>query len=45
MYYVYILKRDKKPNFYIGYTNDLKRRIPENIKERMEINLLRSLFV
>ena len=33
MYYVYILKRNRAPKFYIGYTNDLKRRIIEHQKE------------
>ena len=33
MYYVYILKRDRTPKFYIGYTDDLKRRIKEHQKE------------
>lgn len=30
MFYVYILKSLKDGNFYIGYTNDLKRRILEH---------------
>lgn len=30
MYYVYILKSKKDNNFYIGSTNDLKRRLCEH---------------
>jgi putative endonuclease len=30
MYYVYILKSKKDHNFYIGSTNDLKRRLYEH---------------
>lgn len=30
MFYVYILKNNKKGNLYIGYTSDLKRRIAEH---------------
>jgi len=30
MFYVYILKSKKDNNFYIGSTNDLKRRINEH---------------
>ena len=33
MFYVYILERNKTPKFYIGYTDDLKRRIPEHQRE------------
>ncbi len=33
MYYVYILKWKRNNKFYIGYTNDLKRRIKEHQKE------------
>ena len=32
MYYVYLLKlNNTKKNFYIGFTNDLRRRIKEHI--------------
>jgi len=30
MYYVYILKNSKDDNLYLGYTNDLKRRLKEH---------------
>ena len=30
MYYVYILKSKKDDNLYLGYTNDLKRRLKEH---------------
>ncbi len=30
MYYVYILRSQKNKSFYIGYTNDLKKRIREH---------------
>jgi len=30
MYYVYILKSNKDDNLYIGYTNDLRRRLKEH---------------
>ena len=30
MYYVYVLKSKKDHNFYIGSTNDLKRRLGEH---------------
>lgn len=30
MFYVYVLKSDKDDNFYIGSTNDLKKRISEH---------------
>lgn len=30
MYYVYILKSQKNAKLYVGYTNDLKRRIKEH---------------
>jgi len=34
MYYVYVLKWRKRNNeFYIGYTNNLKKRIKEHQKE------------
>ena len=30
MYYVYILETDSEKKFYVGYTNDLKRRLLEH---------------
>jgi len=30
MYYVYVLKSQKDENLYIGFTNDLKRRLSEH---------------
>lgn len=32
MYYVYILKSDKDKKLYIGYTNDLKKRLKQHSK-------------
>lgn len=29
-YYIYILHSEKDQNFYVGYTNNLKRRIQEH---------------
>ena len=29
-YYVYILQSEKDHNFYVGYTNDIKRRLEEH---------------
>jgi len=47
MYYVYILVSRKDGNFYIGFTDDLKRRINEHekgkvasTKNRLPIKLL-----
>lgn len=34
MFYVYVLKSRKDNKLYIGYTNDLKRRIQEHNKGR-----------
>ncbi len=36
MFYVYILKSKKDNKLYIGYTEDLKRRIAEHQKGRVE---------
>jgi putative endonuclease len=33
MYYVYILKNTKTKNLYYGYTNDLKRRLKEHVRQ------------
>jgi len=30
MYHVYLLKSQKNDSFYVGYTNDLKRRLQEH---------------
>jgi len=32
MYYVYILKSKKDKSFYVGYTNDMERRLAEHNK-------------
>ena len=37
MYYVYLLKNRAKDEIYIGYTNDLKRRIPEHKSKDPEL--------
>ncbi len=29
-YYVYVLQSEKDHNFYVGYTNDIKRRLDEH---------------
>jgi len=34
MFYVYVLKSSKDKKLYIGYTNNLKRRIQEHNKKR-----------
>jgi len=39
MYYVYILKLRRNNKFYIGYTNDLKRRITQHKREG-DLNLI-----
>ena len=36
MFYVYILISEKDNNFYIGYTDDLKRRIEEHKQEKVK---------
>lgn len=36
MYYVYILKSIKDENFYTGYSEDLKRRLEEHNKGKVE---------
>ena len=30
MYYTYVLLSEKDHNFYVGYTNDLKKRFPKH---------------
>jgi predicted GIY-YIG superfamily endonuclease len=42
MYYVYIIKiKDRaKHNYYIGYTNDLKKRFIEHQKNKGKIELI-----
>ena len=30
MYYVYVLQSEKDKNFYVGYTNDLSKRIKQH---------------
>jgi putative endonuclease len=47
MYYVYVLKSEVDKNLYIGYTDDLKRRIEEHnqgktksIKHRIPFGLI-----
>jgi putative endonuclease len=37
MYYVYLLKNNKSGTTYIGYTNDLKRRLGEHIAKTSEL--------
>ena len=33
MYYVYVLQRKRNDEFYIGYTNNLERKLKEHRKE------------
>lgn len=37
MYYVYLLKRADIPETYIGYTNDLQRRLKEHQDKNPEL--------
>ena len=37
MYYVYLLKNQKTQKTYIGYTNNLKRRIKEHQNKKPEL--------
>jgi putative endonuclease len=37
VYYVYILKNQTKSKIYIGYTDDLKRRIKEHKHKNLEL--------
>jgi len=33
MYYVYVLENPKDKSFYIGFTEDLKRRVTEHLEK------------
>ena len=44
MFYVYVLKSKKDNKLYIGYTNDLKRRIQEHNKGRTFSTAHRGTF-
>ncbi|MDP2676309.1 MAG: GIY-YIG nuclease family protein [bacterium] len=37
MYYVYILKNQAKSEIYIGYSNDLQRRLKEHRSKNPEL--------
>jgi len=37
MYYVYIIRNNIRNKIYIGYTNDLKRRIREHYSKKPEL--------
>lgn len=37
MYYVYLIKNQKEDQTYIGYTNDLKRRLKEHKDKNQEL--------
>lgn len=36
MYYVYVLISEKDKRFYVGYTNDLKKRVKEHSSGRVD---------
>jgi len=44
MFYVYVLKSKKDNRLYIGYTNDLKRRIHEHNKGKNFSTAHRGIF-
>jgi len=44
MFYVYVLKSVKDDGLYIGYTNDLKRRIFEHNKKSSQSTKFRAPF-
>lgn len=37
MYYIYLIKNTRSDNTYIGYTNDLKRRLAEHNTKQAEL--------
>lgn len=37
MYYVYLIKNNRNKETYIGYTNDLKRRLKEHKDKKPEL--------
>lgn len=43
-YYVYILHSNKDSNFYVGYTNDIKKRIVEHNSGKVKSTSLRRPF-
>ena len=44
MFYVYVLKSQKDNNFYVGYTNDLKKRIDAHNTSKVLSTRLRTPF-
>jgi len=44
MFYVYVLKSDKDGDIYVGYTNDLKRRLEEHNNEHEKATYLKTPF-
>jgi putative endonuclease len=44
MFYIYILKSEKDNKLYIGYTNDLKRRVKEHNSGENESTKSRKPF-
>ncbi len=45
MFYVYVLKSVKDDGLYIGYTDDLKRRIFEHNKKIISIHKISRAFL
>ncbi|MBU4446398.1 GIY-YIG nuclease family protein, partial [bacterium] len=47
-YYVYVLQSEKDKNFYVGYTNDLSKRIRQhnegNVNSTKDRRLLRLVY-
>ena len=44
MYYVYVLQSLKDKNYYIGYTNDLKKRVKEHNSGKVTSTKYRKPF-
>jgi len=40
MYYIYVLENIKRKEFYIGYTEDLKRRINQHQYKKTDFRLI-----
>ena len=44
MYYTYILQSKKDNNFYVGYTNDIRRRLSEHNSGKIKATRNRKPF-